>query len=368
MKDAAQVGLPRWLDHLLGQEPAHRVHMSQALLALGLCVGFALLGAWAARQAATPWPVVLTWASVLVLGQSALVAAIHTRWSTRWADPSLTLAQIVFTMLMSALIYPLVGELSTGVLPVFVLILSFSMFMLKERQTRWLSLISLGLVLLGMVLNHLAHGVPPSVQAIYFCVMVICVAGMSVLSARMNALRQRMRRQREDLVQALQRIEELAIRDGLTGLFNRRHGMELLGEALSRHARQPHPLHVLLLDLDHFKRINDVHGHGVGDKVLRAFGHTTLDALRATDLAVRWGGEEFLLVLAGDDAQVPVERLRLAVAASAVEAASGQALTFSFSAGWTEVRENDTVESLMERADAALYRAKQAGRDRVEHA
>lgn len=367
MRDAAQVGLPPWLDHLLGQEPAHRVHMSQALLALGLCAGFAVLGLWAARMAGTPWAVALGWAAVLVLGQGALVWAIHTRWSERWADPALTLAQIVFTMLMSALVYPMVGDLSPGVLPVFVLILSFSMFMLKQRQSRMLSLITLGLVLLGMGLNHLVHGVPLRAQAAFFFTMAICVAGISVLAARMNALRQRMRQQREQLTQALERIEQLAIRDGLTGLFNRRHGMELLAEALSRHRRQPQPLHVLLIDLDHFKRINDTHGHGVGDKVLQAFGHTAQDALRATDLAVRWGGEEFLLLLAGDDARVPIERLRLAVAATAVEAAPGTALPFSFSAGWTEVRDMDTVETLLERADTALYRAKNAGRDRIEY-
>jgi diguanylate cyclase (GGDEF)-like protein len=125
---------------------------------------------------------------------------------------------------------------------------------------------------------------------------------------------------------------------------------------------------VALLDIDWFKRINDSHGHGVGDEVLRRFAGVLKDQLRAADALARWGGEEFLLLMPGtrlDDARVVLDRLREVSAGAGFDGIAPD-LKVSFSAGVVEVTEGEAQDAAIDRADRALYRAKQNGRNRVE--
>jgi diguanylate cyclase (GGDEF)-like protein len=125
---------------------------------------------------------------------------------------------------------------------------------------------------------------------------------------------------------------------------------------------------VALVDLDHFKRINDSHGHAVGDSVLRAFAEQAGAAMRGTDTVGRWGGEEFLVIYPRSTAQEAAQgadRLRERVAAAVVTTPGGQPLTFTVSIGLTEHLPPESVEALVERADRAMYQAKSQGRNRV---
>lgn len=164
-------------------------------------------------------------------------------------------------------------------------------------------------------------------------------------------------------------LDVLASTDALTGLANRRHFLERAKEELVRSKRYHLPMSFLMLDLDHFKAVNDTHGHDVGDEVLRALAAILKDAMRETDLAGRLGGEEFgaLLIQTGADQARPVaERLNKAVREALVPAATGD-VRFTVSIGITECKagEECSVEDLMKRADLALYRAKQTGRDKT---
>lgn len=163
------------------------------------------------------------------------------------------------------------------------------------------------------------------------------------------------------------RIEEMASTDKLTGLLNR-HAFEILAaKLLAEHRREPRPFCVLLVDIDHFKSINDNHGHTAGDAVLEAVARTLQGRLRTSDLAVRWGGEEFLLLLKGcheKEARFMAEALRAAVAAAPVMA-GGQAIPVSASIGLACHADAESIESLIGRADKALYAAKQGGRNCV---
>jgi len=163
------------------------------------------------------------------------------------------------------------------------------------------------------------------------------------------------------------RLRRLAATDELTGLQNRREVQLRIDEEMSRSRRHHQALSVLVGDLDHFKRVNDTHGHDAGDEVLRAIGRRLRRNLREEDLAVRWGGEEFLLVLpstTAEEAARVAEKLRELIGQTPIHCAGGPvAVTISF--GVAAFAGETTVRELIKRADDALYRAKRTGRNRV---
>jgi len=239
-----------------------------------------------------------------------------------------------------------------------------------RRAARGLA--GLAFVLLLGVMTWRAHTsparYPPRQEAVHFLFAAIVLGATSSLAIRLGKLRARLAAQRNELADALALNRELATRDALTGLLNRRAMVELLAREHPRIERGQGPLVVALLDIDFFKRINDEHGHGAGDEVLRRFAAVIKDQLRAADALARWGGEEFLLLMPGtraEDARVVLDRLRGAIAAGGFERIAPQ-LKVSFSAGVAEVHEGESQDGAIDRADRALYRAKQGGRDRVE--
>jgi len=164
-------------------------------------------------------------------------------------------------------------------------------------------------------------------------------------------------------------VQRLATLDGLTSTYNRRHFMDLAQLQYDNARRFGHPLTAMMLDVDHFKRINDRHGHHVGDQVLRALAERCRRALRSVDVLGRYGGEEFAIVLPGttqhNAATVLAERIRKRVADEPIKTDDG-AVKVTVSVGVAELdAEMRGPEDLLKRADAALYEAKQAGRNRV---
>ncbi|MDH4562907.1 sensor domain-containing diguanylate cyclase [Pseudomonas sp. BN411] len=165
-----------------------------------------------------------------------------------------------------------------------------------------------------------------------------------------------------------QQLLHLATTDPLTGALNRRAFEERAEQELQRARRQHSPLCLALLDLDHFKQINDRHGHQVGDEVLRQFSQLCQRQARRTDLFARYGGEEFIFLLPDTNADAAhhlLERLRLALQGLEIVTADGN-LRVSVSIGLASVSANDDLHRLQGVADAALYRAKQLGRNRIE--
>lgn len=168
----------------------------------------------------------------------------------------------------------------------------------------------------------------------------------------------------ERLKQANDRLEHLAHHDELTGILNRRAGLQCLEQELKRSSRYGSPLSVAMFDLDNFKAINDTHGHGVGDQILEEVTATVNQTLRETDIQIRLGGEEFLIIMPevnAEDAQIAMERVRRVVGQTSF---TQQALTVTLSAGVASYVEASTTR-LLDHADKAMYQAKQSGRDRV---
>jgi diguanylate cyclase (GGDEF)-like protein/PAS domain S-box-containing protein len=162
-------------------------------------------------------------------------------------------------------------------------------------------------------------------------------------------------------------LRSQAIRDPLTGLFNRRYLEETLDRELTRVKRQGTPLGMIMMDLDHFKQYNDTFGHSAGDELLSALGSLVKSQIREEDIACRYGGEEFLLILPGTSMEVTLERaeiLRQAVQEMHLRYRSLKPITLSLGVA-VYPDHGDTGLEIIQAADAALYRAKQAGRDRV---
>jgi two-component system cell cycle response regulator len=162
---------------------------------------------------------------------------------------------------------------------------------------------------------------------------------------------------------------EMAITDGLTGLHNRRYLERHLATLVQQAAARSRPLSLLILDIDHFKTINDGHGHSAGDDVLREFSRRVRKAVRGIDLACRLGGEEFVVAMPDTDAALAIlvgERIRQKIAGEPFQVTGPAGITVTVSVGVSSLLSpNDTPQALLKRADEALYRAKREGRNRV---
>jgi diguanylate cyclase (GGDEF)-like protein len=162
-------------------------------------------------------------------------------------------------------------------------------------------------------------------------------------------------------------LMNLATRDPLTGAYNQRTLVETLDRTLSYGARYGSPCAILFLDIDHFKALNDTHGHPAGDAALKAFAGSVTALVRGVDTAGRWGGEEFMVILPETDGQTAMaaaERMRATIAAYRFEAAHGAHITCSIGVASYPV-DGDTRDTLVAAADRALYTAKRLGRNRV---
>ncbi len=163
-------------------------------------------------------------------------------------------------------------------------------------------------------------------------------------------------------------VQRLAITDSMTGLYNRRHFLELAEREFERIQRYPGPLSIILFDIDYFKRVNDTLGHLAGDQALRMLAETCRKTIRQADTLGRYGGEEFLVLLPNTDLENAVaqaERLRCQVESLPIPTERGT-IKITISLGVAGYRPGDTLDSLIRRADDAMYHAKNNGRNRVD--
>lgn len=207
---------------------------------------------------------------------------------------------------------------------------------------------------------------PSEMEWVHFVVLLGLQPSVVVMGGHFGAMRAQLKKNRADLQAAVLRIQDMASRDVLTGLYNRRHALDMLDHLGKARERLPSPCTLVLVDLDHFKLVNDSFGHGVGDEVLKHFATQAQEILRGSELIARWGGEEFLLILpntAVDGALVALERLRIAVQTRPIVAAK-TSLTINFSSGLADLKLGEPADCAIQRADVALYQSKATGRGR----
>jgi diguanylate cyclase (GGDEF)-like protein len=354
---------------LLGAEPTLRRMLNYWIATTLLYLAGILLLAGQVAAGLTPRAPALALAVAAAGGTLVFYTLIRFSAALRLAPGVLAMLQSLFAIGCGMASYAIAGPMRAALLSMTVVIVAFCAIALRPRQTMVLSAVALAGM--GAVMwwlqgaDPLRH--PPAVEAMNFGYLAAALLSTALLSSEMTKLRRRMKRKKQELEKALETIRTLATIDELTALANRRHMNELLHAEERRHPPGARSC-VALLDIDFFKQVNDRHGHALGDAVLREFASAARGALRANDTLARWGGEEFLLLLpdaAPHAARQVLERMADHVHALQVEGLD-PARRISFSAGLAERRAGEPFTDAISRADKALYRAKAAGRDRIE--
>ena len=311
----------------------------------------------------------LTVVAALAIGGLYLV--LRTGWNRRFADPALTEAQMWVGIVLLGWGYLIGGPGRPVALILLFVILMFALLTVTFRQmTRAsaLAVLVFGAASIGVVGREGALPLTVDLQVLYFCVLLIILSCACVLVRQLSLLRERAAHARHDLAEAMAKLHGQVIRDELTGLFNRRHMHKLLRIEQARADRSGFPWCVAMIDLDLFKRVNDEHGHPVGDEVLRSTAQVLSGGLRGADQVARWGGEEFLVMFPdtdSDDACQVLERIGQTLSRTQVSP-TVPGLRVTFSAGVTRHLADEPLARTIDRADHALYRAKASGRNRTE--
>jgi diguanylate cyclase len=311
----------------------------------------------------------LFWLSgLLIIGTFTVLS--EAGFADRFEDHYLTVFQISAHMTLQLLFLLAVPTVGVAFLAVLFLIFAFGTLRMTSSQ----AMLTWGLTTCGLALVFLASdlpiGLPVTTQlqrAASMLSFVLVIGQCAFLGLFGATLRKILYRRSIELKAAYQRIEELAELDELTGSYNRRCIMRLLDAEIEKSRQTATPCAIALIDLDWFKRINDAHGHPVGDEVLRTFAITIFANIRPADCFGRYGGEEFLLLLPGmdgDAASRMLDRLR-GIVADLDWSAFSPGMRVTISAGVVTLRDNDTADTFLVRADSALYSAKAQGRNRI---
>jgi len=352
---------------LIGQDPGMRRHVLYVLVTLipymvttGVIWQSALLGVMA-RQ--TAWE--LTWISVgIFIGVFTLV---RSGWTRRFKDPVLTFPHALLSLSCCVLAYTQLGDHRANVMILMAQTIVMSMFRLQPVQVLQLGLYNTALLAAAVVglSMHDPQRYRLTLGLAHFLVGGSTLLTLSLIGKWVSDIRVRISRQANELTEALHIVQKMATTDMLTGAMNRRVMSDLAESEIKLCERSGTTMCVALIDLDHFKQVNDQHGHHAGDLVLRSFAQHAQSQLRQVDKLARWGGEEFLLMLPHaneQDSLAALERLRLGLEGLSFD---GHAhLKVTLSAGIARAQPGESLENLIERADMALYKAKQQGRNR----
>lgn len=329
-----------------------------------------------------------TWATGTYMGSNAMAMShyllgfgtqaifffmFRTGFNLRFKDPSLTSAQIIVALLLQTYLLALAGPVRSTILVAYCLILLFGVFQLS--RIAYLAHAAFALVCYGsLIFINMRFELYPqtlSIALLEWFVLACFMLWLTILGSYIRELRERLQQRHTTLQQhqqslrgMMEQLQNLATTDTLTGLPNRRH---FLDEAQRRMALlgNGQTLGLALIDLDHFKRINDLYGHSAGDLVLQSFARIARSNLRGDDMVARFGGEEFVVLLDSCDLatlQHCVERIRLNFA-NARYPSLPEGVQCTLSTGLCLIHPEDSLELRISQADEALYRAKEGGRN-----
>lgn len=367
--DPLMAALQRGAVILLGPDRRTRGHSGIILL----CVLMYAICCAAATHAASI-------GMMLPIGPTLLIAAtfpayfvfyvlIRSGYTRNWRDSGLMVLQNVYGLMAVSVAYITLDPSERGMVLVLIALgIVFGMYTHSPRQAvinGSVAMVSLGLTMWALSrINPVYY--PPQLELFRFAVMVGSLPVLIFTADLISRWQQRLSSQRQELQDALAQVQQLATRDALTGLYNRHHMQDKLDYASQRYQRYGERFTLALIDLDHFKRINDGYGHQVGDQALMAFATAASMVLRDTDTLARWGGEEFLFLMPNTSPQkaaIALDRIRETLQTVVISAVASH-LKLQFSAGLALHIGGESPEGTLERADQALYQAKNEGRHR----
>lgn len=358
----------RIADAVFSTDPKQRLRITRSLMAANVYVIYLALQAYACWAGfVSPFDAALLTLAVLAY-VIVVYVCLRTGLNLRFREPALTLPQVMTSITLIVGGYSAMGPVHGAMLMLLALVLVFGIFNLQAGPFKIVSVYTMLLMGIAMVVKVRTDPVnyPLKLEIAHFILMAAIVPTISMLAVQFSSMRHRLQTQKNELAQAVNRIQLLATRDDLTGLPNRRHMLDVLTEHQQRLDRSGHHRFCLaLLDLDYFKRVNDTHGHQVGDEVLRHFAREARSVMRDVDVLARWGGEEFLMLLVDTSpelAQIGIARIRDKLAQSPVKVGEAELLV-RFSAGLTGYWGTERLDVCIERADKALYAAKARGRN-----
>ncbi len=282
----------------------------------------------------------------------------------------MVLPQMVGAQALACFAYATAPDARGALMQWMCFIQVFGLFSLSPREVK-LSGTSSILVLVLMLFIASSLGLPdfnPGEQTLRVVMQGFVMGILCWVSYHYSLMRSRVRAQKQELTLTVKAVQDIIEHDALTGLFNRRHMQLLLQAEMDRCQRSGHRFCIALVDLDHFKFINETYGPHVGDEVLKNFGRHTRMILRETDVIARWGGEEFLLIMPdtnpSERAKIGLERLRRSLLLQTMSSKAPD-LRATFSAGIAVYHQGETMDQVLDRADRALYQAKGQGRSRT---
>jgi diguanylate cyclase len=306
--------------------------------------------------------------SLIWLGHGLMALVLLSGLGRHMKDQSMSLPVVLWSTLGLLVSAYFVDQVRLCVMVLFFAILQTGVFRLSFRS--FVSVSSLCVVGYGVIIWRVAALYPEAIdvtaEMIQWSAFTLITVGVVLVANEISSIRRQLIERNSQLGKIVDRIQDMAIRDELTGMYNRRHATERLSKIREMGNRNAFSFMALYVDLDHFKRVNDNHGHHVGDEVLREFSLMVRDSLSGKDFAARLGGEEFLVVLVKTDREHGLEMAeKLRDAVTRLQFPSAPGLQMSASLGAAEFKAGETLDQLLARADAALYRAKHGGRNRV---
>jgi diguanylate cyclase (GGDEF)-like protein len=346
-----------------------RFAMAQATYGLVMAVSWVAVFTGLYRY--SPTIAAVCWLAVAV-SQALFLLIIWSGHNLRFEDPSLTEPQVLVALAWLAVMTFSLTDGHGAVVSLYVLALLFAAFSLRLARFVRCAVLAFcsfagARLAAAQVQQDFNAGVIVLQVSLFLVVLIwLCLGAgyVGTLRRRMHQRRYALKAHQDTLRGMMRQLEDLASTDELTGLFNRRHFLRLAEQACLE--LMPGARHGLaLIDLDHFKRINDLHGHAAGDRVLQTFASVARACVREGDVLARYGGEEFVLLIPetnGDAFAACCERLRESFAGAEPVDVPGSDLSLSI--GMTLIGAGDALDEALQRADQALYRAKREGRNR----
>jgi len=361
---------PTRMDRILGSDPLLQKTLRRTLAGslIYLAINIWRIAGW--FLGATPGDILVYLFIYELCGVGVFLLLQRTGWSKRFKDPAMTLAQILFALSSLTISYALIDVSRGATLQITCLILAFGIYHLSPKQIFLSGLLAVTMLVVTLLVLDRLHAQHFDIgkQALNIALATVVLPLLAYIGQQASIMRRKQIKQGKDLAEALRHLEELAMRDSLTGLLNRRSMLDLLEAELKRSQRAGQRFCVAMLDIDFFKRVNDTYGHQAGDAVLIGLARDAEFALRDSDVIARWGGEEFLLFLPCTTlgyARMPLLRLSQRLASHDWAGVLPDSEEITASIGIAEYEPNETLEALIARADKALYTAKSSGRNRI---